>query len=541
MEKCRPGALSSFAIIAWRVSGDYCMRSALTILSDRRDLGCLTPETQSVWLKPALLLALCMLGACAGSPPLSPPLACTGLYTALENYARLEGLSLSEPRHVDAFPALASNRLLASFDPDALSVEQRADWLARLQAAGSERRRMLLGMLRDRSLAKDLPDELRDLQGAGCEGQNTVSADDPDLDWQALWNAVQIKDDYLGSRRILGVYPLTSIFAGLGVAALQRDIYASYERPLADIPLQGHLQRYAFAPTGKAGTSVQSNAGMRVSSDRDRDSLGLTLSPGADLRLAALFARHAPVLEIDAIDSYDFPGEPYFDPKGLPRVAGESAYGYRYPSLMPFAGQLRLQLNYVFWFDQRPASTLFDSLSGRLDGLVWRVTLDSEDQVLLYDSIHSCGCYQQFFLTDRVRARVENAALKEPLLLPQSAPTMTPATGAPVLRISSGAHYLERVYTASPDIPKALQPRPYALADYASLYSLQSGSGPRSLFGEHGIVEGTQRGERFYLWPLGIRSPGAMRERGRQPTAFLGRRHFDDADLLDGLFRLLDP
>jgi hypothetical protein len=27
-----------------------------------------------------------------------------------------------------------------------------------------------------------------------------------------------------------------------------------------------------------------------------------------------------------------------------------------------------------------------------------------------------------------------------------------------------------------------------------------------------------------------------MRERGRQATAFLGRRHFDDAELLDNLF-----
>jgi hypothetical protein len=27
-----------------------------------------------------------------------------------------------------------------------------------------------------------------------------------------------------------------------------------------------------------------------------------------------------------------------------------------------------------------------------------------------------------------------------------------------------------------------------------------------------------------------------MRERGRHATAFIGRRHFDDADLLDRLF-----
>jgi hypothetical protein len=33
-------------------------------------------------------------------------------------------------------------------------------------------------------------------------------------------------------------------------------------------------------------------------------------------------------------------------------------------------------------------------------------------------------------------------------------------------------------------------------------------------------------------WPTGVSSPGAMRERGRQAIAFVGRRHFDDADLM---------
>jgi len=38
------------------------------------------------------------------------------------------------------------------------------------------------------------------------------------------------------------------------------------------------------------------------------------------------------------------------------------------------------------------------------------------------------------------------------------------------------------------------------------------------------------------FWPMGIDSPGAMRQWGRQPTAFVGRRHFDDADLLERRF-----
>ncbi len=37
---------------------------------------------------------------------------------------------------------------------------------------------------------------------------------------------------------------------------------------------------------------------------------------------------------------------------------------------------------------------------------------------------------------------------------------------------------------------------------------------------------------------MGISSPGAMRQAGTQATAFVGRRHFDDADLLDLRFSL---
>jgi hypothetical protein len=58
----------------------------------------------------------------------------------------------------------------------------------------------------------------------------------------------------------------------------------------------------------------------------------------------------------------------------------------------------------------------------------------------------------------------------------------------------------------------------------------------RSLFGPDGIVAGTERGERWYFWPMGTTEPGAMRQWGRHSTAFVGRRHFDDAHLIDRYF-----
>lgn len=67
--------------------------------------------------------------------------------------------------------------------------------------------------------------------------------------------------------------------------------------------------------------------------------------------------------------------------------------------------------------------------------------------------------------------------------------------------------------------------------------SLPAGNGgQRSLFGAHGLMPGSERPERFILWPMGIRSPGAMRQWGRHPVAFVGCRHFDDPFLFESLF-----
>jgi hypothetical protein len=62
------------------------------------------------------------------------------------------------------------------------------------------------------------------------------------------------------------------------------------------------------------------------------------------------------------------------------------------------------------------------------------------------------------------------------------------------------------------------------------------GGGSRSLFGPDGLVAGTERLERYVLWPMGVAEPGAMRQWGHHATAFVGERHFDDPRLFDRAF-----
>ena len=74
-----------------------------------------------------------------------------------------------------------------------------------------------------------------------------------------------------------------------------------------------------------------------------------------------------------------------------------------------------------------------------------------------------------------------------------------------------------------------LEGAPYAMADYGELRSLPDGNGGRrSMFGPDSLAPGSERLERFLLWPTGVVSPGAMRQSGRHAVAFVGERHFDD-------------
>jgi hypothetical protein len=127
------------------------------------------------------------------------------------------------------------------------------------------------------------------------------------------------------------------------------------------------------------------------------------------------------------------------------------------------------------------------------------------------------------------------SAYFEAPLLPQRASEQLPL----VLRIAHHTHFIQRLYHESaPDgqSQAAQVKQPMMWEDYNILRSLSYDGGYRSLFGSHGLIVGTERPERFLLWPMGVRSPGAMRQWGRHATAFNGRRHFDDAFLIESLF-----
>ena len=102
------------------------------------------------------------------------------------------------------------------------------------------------------------------------------------------------------------------------------------------------------------------------------------------------------------------------------------------------------------------------------------------------------------------------------------------------LYVAANSHYIEGVRM---QVPGAVDEDVYTLRSAQLLRALpRPEGGSKSLFGTDGIVAGTQRRERWLLWPMGVIEPGAMRQWGHHAVAFFGRRHFNDADLLERYF-----
>lgn len=102
------------------------------------------------------------------------------------------------------------------------------------------------------------------------------------------------------------------------------------------------------------------------------------------------------------------------------------------------------------------------------------------------------------------------------------------------MRLASASHYV-----VGSECDGGAAGTPYTLRDENELRSLATPQGnTRSVFGPEGLVAGSQRAERFVFWPMGIASAGAMRQWGHHATAFVGRRHFDDADLIEARFEI---
>ncbi|MEO8186468.1 MAG: hypothetical protein ABI580_03790 [Burkholderiaceae bacterium] len=470
-----------------------------------------------------LALALLVLAGCSTIDPYSSlPMShnlqreddvgyCARLFADIDRRIDSLGVRDAETHRVAGFPYLRVDRFSAALAQRATSASQERAWRSRLQQLDETAR---ASELANAALTiEDLP-RCRELLGVADSAAGTE-----------LRAAAKVPDDYNIAMRTLGLYPLTRLPFASGIARWQADTRSVFATPIEALPVRGRLQRYAPAP--QAQKPAQS---LPV------DALGIPVPSAAEA--AALIVRHAPVLEIDVAGDFDRIGALMLDADDRVSVDTVAPVVYTRITYTLLGGVIHPQLVYTFWFSERPPApgSTFDLLAGKLDGVVWRVTIDSAGDALVYDSIHACGCYHLFFSTDKVVARDLPETLDESLFVPQTLPR-GPSSERVVLRVESGTHYLQRVLMSSEksSVPATV----YRLHDERALTRLaRHGGGTRSAYGEDGMIAGSERGERWFFWPMGIESAGQMRQWGHHATAFVGRRHFDDPLLLDAYFEL---
>lgn len=469
------------------------------------------------------LLPLC-LSACITAPkaPDTPAGRCLALFADIDRSVELAGVRDQGPVPIEGFPFLRANRFLASFRDELVSEQSFASWVGHLAQLDAVARDLELDNLAPH--AGERPPGWRLEKIGTCRQLLVQDLLEDKLQRQRLVTAVQVPDDYVTAWRVAGLYPLSAPFVSLGVDRWQDESKALFSKPLSALPVVGQLRRWR-SPGAPAAVSTWSQS----------DPLGIPLLD-ADQR-AALFRYYAPVWEIDVLDDNDLPGTAVW--QAGPAIDAARATQYEMLSYTRYGEHVLLQLNYIIWFRARPGDDIY---AGRFDGLVWRVTLGPNGEPWLYDSIHNCGCYHTFIPTGHLRLRDDLPTMYfEPPLVPQ------PAPGLPlVLRVSSGEHYLQRVYTLEGDhaggVTTPVKPvEALQVADYDRLRALPDGEGHSSFFARYALVPGSERPERYLLWPMGVRSPGAMRQWGHHPVAFVGRRHFDDAHLIELLFESTEP
>ena len=461
---------------------------------------------------------------------------CARLFARADRLVDAAGVRDAQEPRLPGYPYLRADRLGEALASRSDGDAAFAAWTARLAALDDAARRIELANLSAPAApsgeALSDADALRD-----CRTRLLAADTAGPAARDALRTAARVPPDYIAARRALGLYPLTRLPFARGVKNWQAQTRAMFATSPDAVPVKGKLVHYRLGGGHRRPEAEDVRAILARSAP---DALGVPRISREDSD--ALFTAFAPEILVDEASYDDRIGRVEYAADGGLWVNFFRPTVYTRLSHAIVGGRLALQLNYVFWFAARPPESPGDLLAGKFDALIWRVTLDRTGMPTVYDTIHHCGCYHLFFPVSGIRVKPQPETIDEGLFSPQ--PLVAHSASDRIgIRLSAGAHYIERVLV---DPGFGGEIRPYAFADDNDLRSLPShetasgGDTPRrrSAFDSAGFVPGSERGERFLFWPMGIANAGAMRQWGRHATAFVGMRHFDDPNLIGNYFDL---
>ncbi len=493
---------------------------------------------RSVQLACTVIMALFAAGcasvwpAGSGTPAIAalpPELAdCAAAFNAADRSTASMGVRDAQDSPVFGFPWLRSNRHLASYADELATPNSVDTWLSRLRERDIEARTI--------EALNGHPDQRQMLARLDDCGRRLIHHDrDSPERLAAIRAAAAVPDSYSSAARALGLYPLTRMGVAAGVARWEDSASRRLARPPAFDP-QTPTIRYGIDHSRRGDALL-----ARLMSTRRVDSLGITVL--TDDAQAWLLAEHAPDFIVAQGGPFDEIGRIGLDTDARPMLDPNAPAIYARVAHTRHGDRSLIQLVYTVWFNERPARGPLDIYAGQLDGVTVRLTLDRQGRPAVIDSIHPCGCYHLFVATGVARPRPvpdDVQSWEEWRFMPTSLP-MPGTDQRLVVSIDSASH---QVSGLSFEATSTSARRQATLVSADRLRSLPLGDAStptraprsRSLYRADGLVAGSERLERFILWPMGIRSAGAMRQWGHQATAFVGRRHFDDARLIEERF-----
>jgi len=451
--------------------------------------------------------------------------SCADFFRLLDK--RIEESEVLDPGvfRVKGYPYLRVNRFLSSFREEVEDEAAFAVWVDRLQALDQEARQYEIANLPD-STGVTLEslidrDELNN-RTVNCGDLLKVADFRDSQHREALRKSASAPDDYITLRKVFGIYPLTSLFISHRVSKWHAEVHKRFS---IEPPVDWRTIRYVM------DQKIDVSSVPQIPVSAKRDALGIPIYTPEERE--ALFRMYAPIWEIRIQGDYDRIGAPIWTNKGVLDVDTDEPITYTLLSFTRFGKEILTQLNYIIWFPSRPKESALDIYGGLLDGVNYRVTLDNDGKPLLYETVHNCGCYYKAYPTKRLQVREKIDYAEPPLIL--GAPDLDPSKHFMTLAMESRTHFVQHLY------PVSREPQPavtvYSFADYGQLRSLSYSKDDRkSMFRQDGIAPGSERLERFILWPTGVLSPGGMRQWGRHAVAFLGKRQFDDPFFMDKMY-----
>ena len=274
-----------------------------------------------------------------------------------------------------------------------------------------------------------------------------------------------------------------------------------------------------------------------------------------------LLAKHAPVFMQEHPKRVEYPRSA----DGIGQVhAGDDASidvdvaqptVYAYARKVLIAGDPHVQLTYAIWYPQRPRlSGPVDAEAGRIDGATLRITLDSQGQPAIFETLNNCGCHHRLYpthslesaarqshgepLKDKFFALERDIDGKYDLIIPKTL-KLDGAASRPIVRCRAGTHAVVDVDVTDGHAGEpVVETRGYALLPYDDLEQLRTPSGRVvSMFLDNGLVRGAERLEGDLFKPLGMLNAGQPRQRGTQMIQW-DQYDFDHPKLLESTLRL---